>query len=125
VLSVASGLHDELKEGAAGVIVTQIVPYPFTVLGTPVVREYQDIISQSADKKFSYNSMEGFLTAKAAVRAMQKTSGPITRAKIISALEAFNNEDLGGYPLSYSKSSNLGSRFVNLTMIRSDGTFVK
>jgi branched-chain amino acid transport system substrate-binding protein len=125
VLSVASGLHDELKTAAAGVIVTQLVPYPFTVLGTPVVREYQDIISQTADKKFSYNSMEGYLTAKAAVRAMQKTSGPITRAKIISALEAFNNEDLGGYALSYSKASNLGSRFVNLTMIRSDGTFVR
>jgi branched-chain amino acid transport system substrate-binding protein len=125
VLSVASGLHAELKEAAAGVIVTQIVPYPFTELGNVVVREYQTMISQSADKKYSYNSMEGYLTAKAAVRAMQKTTGPITRAKIISALESFNNEDLGGYSLTYNKTSNLGSRFVNLTMIRPDGTFVR
>ena len=124
-LSIASGLHAELKEAAAGVIVMQIVPYPFTELGNVVVREYQTMISQSADKKYSYNSMEGFLTAKAAVRAMQKTTGPVIRAKIIGALESFSNEDLGGYALSYSKTSNLGSRFVNLTMIRPDGTFVR
>jgi branched-chain amino acid transport system substrate-binding protein len=125
VLSVASGLHAEIKEAAAGVIVTQIVPYPFLELGNVVVREYQAMISQSADKKYSYNSMEGYLTAKAAVRAMQKTTGPMTRAKIITALESFSDEDLGSYSLSYSKTSNLGSHFVNLTMIRPDGTFVR
>lgn len=125
VLSVASGLHADLKEAAAGVIVTQIVPYPFLELGNVVVREYQGMVSQSADKKYSYNSMEGYLTAKAVVRAMQKTTGPITRAKIISALESFDKEDLGGYALSYNKTSNLGSHFVNLTMIRPDGSFVR
>lgn len=45
VLSVSSGLHAELKEPAAGIIVSQVVPYPFTELGNSVVREYQTIIS--------------------------------------------------------------------------------
>jgi branched-chain amino acid transport system substrate-binding protein len=125
VLSVASGLHAELKEPAAGVIVSQVVPYPFTELGTPVVREYQNIISKTSDTKFSYNSMEGFLNAKLVVRALQKVSGPVTRAKIIGALQTFANEDLGGFPLTYSKQSNLGSHFVNLTMIRADGSFAR
>ncbi len=125
VLSVSSGLHADLKEPAAGVIVSQVVPYPFTELGNPVVREYQSIISQTADKKFSYNSMEGFLNAKLVVRALQKTPGALTRAKLISTLESFTNEDLGGFSLTYSKHSNLGSRFVNLTMIRADGSFAR
>lgn len=125
VLSVASGLHAELKEPSAGVIVSQVVPYPFTELGNPVVREYQTIISQSADRKFTYNSMEGFLNAKLVARAIQKTSGPVTRAKIIAALESMSNEDLGGFMIRYSKQSNLGSHYVNLTMIRADGTFAR
>ena len=125
VLSVSSGLHAELKEPAAGTIVSQVVPYPFTELGNAVVREYQTIISATPDKKFSYNSMEGFLNAKLVVRALQKTPAPITRAKLISTLETFTNEDLGGFALTYSKQSNLGSRFVNLTMIRADGTFAR
>ena len=125
VLSVSSGLHAELKEPAAGIIVSQVVPYPFTELGNPVVREYQTAISQTIDKKFSYNSMEGFLNAKLVVRAVQKTAGIPTRAKIISALESFTNEDLGGFAITYSKKSNLGSRFVNLTMIRADGSFAR
>ena len=125
VLSVSSGLHAELKEPAAGIIVSQVVPYPFTELGNSVVREYQTIISQTDDKKFSYNSMEGFLNAKLVVRALQKISGPATRAKVISTLESFSNEDMGGFALSYNKQSNLGSRFVTLTMIRADGSFAR
>lgn len=125
VLSVSSGLHADLKEPAAGVIVSQVVPYPFTELGNTVVREYQSIISQTADKKFSYNSMEGFLNAKLVARALQKTPGALTRAKLISTLESFTSEDLGGFSLTYSKQSNLGSRFVNLTMIRADGSFAR
>lgn len=125
VLSVSSGLHAELKAPAAGVIVSQVVPFPFTELGNTVVREYQAAISATADKKFSYNSMEGFLNAKLVVRALQKMAGPPTRAKVISTLESFTNEDLGGFALTYSKQSNLGSRFVNLTMIRADGSFAR
>jgi ABC-type branched-subunit amino acid transport system substrate-binding protein len=123
VLSVASGLHGDLGEAAAGVVVSQVMPYPFTELGNPVVREYQGIISKSADPTFSYNSMEGFVNAKLIARALYKTSGPITRAKVIAALESFNNEDLGGFAVSYGPKNNLGSRFVALTMIRKDGSF--
>ena len=101
------------------------MPYPFTELGNAVVREYQTIISANGDKKFSYNSMEGFLNAKLVVRALQKTPAPITRAKLISTLEGLTSEDLGGFAITYSKQSNLGSRFVNLTMIRADGTFAR
>lgn len=122
-LSVSSGLHAELKAPAAGIFVTQVVPYPFTQMGNSVVREYQTAIQQTADKNFSYSSMEGFLNAKLVSRALQKTPAPLTRAKIIGTMESFTNEDLGGFSVSYSKDSNLGSRFVALSMIRADGSF--
>lgn len=123
VLSVSSGLHDTLKNEASGVIVTQVSPYPFTALGSPLVQEYQNIISKTADKKFSYGSIDGFINAKVIVRALEKTSGPITRAKVITALESFTSEDFGGFAVTYSPKSNLGSRFVAITMLRADGTF--
>lgn len=125
VLSVASGLHADLGEAAQGVVVSQVVPYPFTELGNPVVREYQTIITKLPEAKFSYNSMEGFLNAKLIARALSRTPAPLTRAKLISTLETFNTEDLGGFSVSYGKQSNLGSRFVALTMIRKDGSFAR
>jgi ABC-type branched-subunit amino acid transport system substrate-binding protein len=125
VLSVASGLHADLGPEAKGVIVTQVVPYPFTELGNPVVREYQKVIGQLPDKKFSYNSMEGFLNAKLVSTAIARTPAPVTRAKLIATLESLNNEDLGGFGITYGKQSNLGSRFVALTMIRGDGSFAR
>jgi ABC-type branched-subunit amino acid transport system substrate-binding protein len=125
VLSVASGLHADLGPDAAGVIVSQVVPYPFTELGNPVVREYQKILGAFDDGKFSYNSMEGFLNAKLVTTALMKTPVPLTRAKLIATLKILNNEDLGGFAISYGKQSNLGSRFVALTMVRKDGSFAR
>jgi len=125
VLSVASGLHADLGEPAAGVIVSQVVPYPFTELGHPVVHEYQKTLLSQDDGKFSYNSMEGFLNAKLIVAALQKTPSPLTRPKLIATLKGLVNEDLGGYSISYGKQNNLGSRFVALTMIRKDGSFAR
>lgn len=125
VLSVASGLHADLGPDAQGVIVSQVVPYPFTELGNPVVREYQKVIGQLADKKYSYNSMEGFLNAKLAAIALARAPAPVSRAKLISTLESLNNEDLGGFAITYGKQSNLGSRYVALTMIRADGSFAR
>ncbi|MBK6009280.1 ABC transporter substrate-binding protein [Ramlibacter ginsenosidimutans] len=123
VLSVASGLHADLGDEAAGVIVSQVVPYPFTELGNPVVREYQKVVGAQDAGKFSYNSMEGFLTAKLVVAALQKTAPPLTRARLITTLKGLNNEDLGGFAISYGPQNNLGSRFVALSMIRKDGSF--
>ena len=126
VLSISSGIRADLKDAAGGIIVSQVVPFPFIELGNVMVGEYQNLILASSDKKFSYNSMEGFLNAKLVARVLQKISGPATRAKVISTLESFNNEDLGGgFAITYGKNNNLGSRVVNLTMIRPDGTFVR
>jgi branched-chain amino acid transport system substrate-binding protein len=125
VLSVASGLHADLGAEASGVIVSQVVPYPFTELGNPVVREYQKIIGARDEGKFSYNSMEGFLNAKLVAITLLKTPPPLTRAKVIATLKALSNEDLGGFAISYGKQNNLGSRFVALTMVRKDGTFAR
>ncbi|MES3000200.1 MAG: ABC transporter substrate-binding protein [Pseudomonadota bacterium] len=125
LLSVASGVHADLGAPSAGIIVSQVVPYPFTELGGPVVSEYQSSITKGSDKKFSYNSMEGFLNAKLVTRALQKINGTPTRAKMIAALESMNNEDLGGFAISYGKQNNLGSRYVALTMVRADGTFAR
>jgi branched-chain amino acid transport system substrate-binding protein len=125
VLSVASGLHADLGEAANGVIVSQVVPYPFIELGHPVVREYQKTIGALDDGKFSYNSMEGFLNAKLVATALQKTPPPLTRARLQATLKGFNSEDLGGFAVSYGRQSNLGSHFVALTMIRKDGSFAR
>ncbi|HET8745762.1 MAG TPA: ABC transporter substrate-binding protein [Ramlibacter sp.] len=125
VLSVASGLHADLGETANGVVVSQVVPYPFTELGNPVVREYQKAIAALDESKFSYNSMEGFLNAKLVATALLKTPPPLTRAKLIATLKSMNNEDLGGFSITYGKNSNLGSRYVALTMIRKDGSFAR
>ena len=61
---MASGLHGDLGEEAAGVIVSQVVPYPFTELAHPVVREYQKALAAREDSKFSFNSRARMTSAR-------------------------------------------------------------
>jgi hypothetical protein len=69
--------------------------------------------------------MEGFLNAKLTAVALSRAPAPVSRARLISTLEGLNNEDLGGFAITYGKQSNLGSRYVALTMIRADGSFAR
>jgi branched-chain amino acid transport system substrate-binding protein len=41
------------------------------------------------------------------------------------ALDAMHDMDIGGYPIAYAPNSHLGSRFVELTMIRKTGEFAR
>ena len=65
------------------------------------------------------------MNAKPVIRALQKSTSPVTGAKIISTLEGFTNEDLSGFAVPYCKQSRLGSRFLNLTMIRVAGSLAR
>ena len=65
------------------------------------------------------------MNAKPVIRALQKSTSPVTLAKIIIAFEGFTNEDLSGFAVPYCKQSRPGSRFVNLTMIRAAGSLAR
>ena len=125
VLSVSSGLHNEMKESAAGVIVSQVVPYPY-MANMPVVREYQTLLKKYAPKELvNYTSFEEFVGAKVLVEALRRAGPNPTRAKVVKALETMSSYDTGGITVSYSPSNRIGSRYVEVTVIGSTGKLLK
>ena len=124
-LSVAGGLFADLGPAAEGVLVVQVTPTPFIATAAPIVKEYQEAMKKVDAKVFSYGSMEGYIAAKAVVRGLIKAGKELTREKFITAMESMKGEDLGGFTLNYGPSNHNGSGFVDITMLRKDGSFAR
>jgi ABC-type branched-subunit amino acid transport system substrate-binding protein len=124
-LSVAGGLYADLGAGAEGVLVVQVTPTPFVATAAPIVKEYQEAMKKIDAKGFSYGSMEGYIAAKALVRGLTKAGKDLTREKFIAAMETMKGEDLGGFTLNYGPDNHNGSGFVDITMLRKDGSFAR
>lgn len=118
----AEQLAQELGNDARGIGISQVMPYPWNdTVG--VVRDYQRLLGKQGN--FSYYGVEGYMMARVMVDALRRAGKDLTREKLVGTLESMNNQDFGGYRLSYAPDSHNGSRFVELTVIGAGGKILK
>ena len=119
----SDALAKELGPAGAGVVVTQVVPFPKDT-AIPVVGRYQASLKANApDAQPGFVSLEGYLVGRAIIAALEKVGGDPTRQALIDAVQKTGTFDLGGFKLAYGPSSNRGSDHVFLTVIQPDGSF--
>lgn len=125
-MSVNSGstqLAADLGPLAHGMVFAQVVPSPWERKHA-ISREFQEAMTKSRPGvALSYGGLEGYLTAKALVMALQASGRTLTRASFISTLER-SNFDLGGMSVRYSNQTHDGSGFVDLSMYSRDDRFI-
>jgi len=115
-------LSEELGKDALGVVVSQVMPYPFSSTATGVVAEYQAAAQKSGGShKPNYTGMEGFLSAKVMAEALRRSNGRPSREGVVTALESLQNYNPGGFPLKFGPGKRIGSNFVELSMLTGDG----
>lgn len=118
-------LAKELGANGAGVGVSQVAPFPWSI-NAPVVREYQKLLTKAdAKAEPSYVSLEGFIAAKVFAEGVKRAGKDLTREKFISAMESMHNYDAGGYQVSFGPNDHNGSKFVELTVLRRDGKYMR
>ncbi len=119
----SDALAKEVGADGAGVVVTQVVPFPKDA-SIPVVAKYHAALKAvSADAQPGFISLEGYLVGRAIATGLEKVDGEPTRAKLLEAIQKAGTMDVGGVKLTYSATSNRGSDQVFLTVIQSDGSF--
>jgi branched-chain amino acid transport system substrate-binding protein len=114
----------DLGTDGVGVGVTQVVPYPWSA-GTPIVKEFLQGVKENPSVPITHGSLEGYISAKVLVEGLKRTGPQLTRVKLISTLESMTNYDVGGMTISYTPENHQGSNFVELTVIGSEGRFVR
>jgi len=116
-------LANELGSAGVGVVVSQVVPLPWS--GTqPIVREYQAAMQKAGATDLSFTSLEGYIAAKVLVEGLRRAGKSPTRSGLITALESMQDLDLGGFVVNFSPKSHNGSTFTDLTIITQGGKFL-
>lgn len=128
VAGLSNIAHQTLLELASpklayGTLLMQVVPDPFR--GTSLVaREHLGLMKRFRDEPPSHATLEGFIAAKYLVAVLRSISGEIDRASILAALRARREVDVGGFVVSWPSRANRGSRYVDLTLLRKDGSLL-
>jgi branched-chain amino acid transport system substrate-binding protein len=118
----SDSLAEDLGNQGAGVIVSQVVPFPGDK-SLPVVVSYQAAIAAVNSKsKPGFVSLEGYLVGRLVVEALKRIPGEPTREALLDAI-AKAPFDLGGVKLSFGPEKNQGSHQVYFTILQSDGSF--
>lgn len=116
-------LLDELGAMASGVAVSQVMPFPYAPV-SPLSSEYLAAL-KSEDARGqtpNYTSMEGFVAARVFTEAARRAGGKgLTREGLLSAIQGMTSFSMGGFSLSYGPQKNVGSSFVELTLLTKDG----
>ena len=119
----ASALAKELGPDGKGVVVSQVVPFPWDA-SLPVVKDYQAAI-KAADAKTEpeFVSLEGYLVGRLAIAALDKAGANPTRDGLIKIIKETAKFDIGGLPMTFGPDKNEGMDKVFMTVIQADGSF--
>ncbi|HUQ28143.1 MAG TPA: ABC transporter substrate-binding protein [Usitatibacter sp.] len=121
--NTSSGAYvKELGEHARGVVVTQVMPYPFDARDA-IGREFITFAKEAKIPQ-SYGTMEGYLSARIMTEALKRAGRNPTRESLLQAFESLHL-NLGGFNVGFSPTTRTGSEFVDLTMISKDGKFIR
>lgn len=121
--NTSSGAYvTELGPHARGVVVTQVMPYPFDSRDA-IGRDFQQFAKEAGIKE-SYAAMEGYLSARIMTEALKRAGKNPTRENVVTAFESLKL-NLGGFQVGYGPNTRTGSDFVDLTMISKNGKFIR
>jgi branched-chain amino acid transport system substrate-binding protein len=114
-------LAAELGAEARGVVVSQVMPFPFAPT-TPLVGEYL-AAGKASDAKFEpgYVSLEGYVAAKTLLEGLRRAGPGASHDGLITALESMRDFNLGGFFVDFGPQKHAGSKYVDMTILTQDG----
>jgi len=116
-----AALARELGADARGVVVSQVMPFPYASMSA-VAGEYLAAGTAARGDKFepNYSSIEGYVAAKVIAEAL-KRGGAASPEALVGAMESLRDHNVGGFYVDFGPAKHAGSKYVNLTILTADG----
>ncbi len=119
----SNALAQELGSDGAGVLVTQVVPFPEDD-SLPVVRAYLDALAHHDPEAVpGFVSLEGYLAGRLVIAALKNCGPDVDRSCLQEHLIDLGRVDIDGLSLQFGEGDNQGSDEVFLTVIGTDGEY--
>ena len=119
------GIVKQMGSNAAGTIVGQVFPDEKRGAASPLIREALGLALAQKVTALSPAMIEGFAGAKVLVEGLRRAGAHPTRERVEAALNTLGTYDLGGMLLSFSPTDHTGLDFVDLSIIRANGNFLR
>jgi len=121
----SDALAQELGDAGEDVIISQVVPFPWDS-SLPAVAQYQAALKAvDPDANPGFVTLEGYLTGRLALAALDAAGTDLTRESYLAALGDLQTLDFGGVTMTFGPDDNQGMDDVFLTRITKDGGFEK
>lgn len=119
----SDALASALEGEGEGVIVSQVVPFPWDD-ANPLVAAYQAALAEvNAEAKPSFVSLEGYITGRLAAMAIDEAGPEPTREAFLNGIHQRGSFEMDGLTLQFGPEDNQGLDDVFLTEIGPDGAF--
>ena len=119
----SEALARELGPDGEGVIVSQVVPFPWDET-IPVVAEYHKAMTAlDPEAHPGFVTLEGYLAGRLALAALDAAGPKLTRQRFLTALAGIRTLELDGVTMVFGPGDNQGMDEVFLTRITKDGAF--
>ncbi len=119
----SKALATELGKDGEGVIVSQVVPFPWDS-GNALIKRYQAALTaHDATAEPGFVSLEGYLVGRLAVAALEKAGKDVTREAFLNAVWNTGTFDFDGQTMTFAADDNQGMDDVFLTVIQANGSF--
>ncbi|MDM0118735.1 ABC transporter substrate-binding protein [Variovorax arabinosiphilus] len=112
-----------LGKDIRGVVISQVVPSPRST-SVAVVREYNAAIDTS-DQTATYESLEGFIAAKALAEGIRRTGRTFTAAALQRTLSGMTAYDVGGFRINLRAGARDAAWGIELVTVTADGRVVR
>jgi branched-chain amino acid transport system substrate-binding protein len=122
-LSVAANSVPALGEDARGLVITQIVPFPWRTVD-PMAREFNRLAA-AANVPVHYGSYGGYLGARFLIESLRRAGPRIAPDTLIRAIQGIRDWSLGGNLLSFGPDRHHGSSWAEITIVGSGGRFMR
>ena len=122
--NASGGFIKSLGSNARGVIVTQVFPSERSI-AYGMVKEAMELMQARKSGELSPAMLEGYAAAKVLVEGLRRAGPKPTREKLQAALEGIRKFDLGGLEVTYGPDDHTGLDFADLSIIGSDGKFMR
>ena len=119
-------LSQTLGTEARGVVISQVMPFPFSPK-SPIGSEYLAAIKAASKPNLvpNYSGIEGFVAAKVLVEALQRAGRAPTSEALINAFDSMQKFNLGGFVVDFSAQKHMGSQFVEMTILTDNGGVIR
>ena len=118
----AEQLVTQLGTTAAGVAVAQGVPNPYKATA-PIAMDFKRRMAMLGidPLRANFASLEGYIVARIVGEGLRRAGRDPQRKDLVRGLESLRRADIGGFMVDFGPGQREGSRFVDLSLIGSDG----